>query len=414
MSRATDRALVAPARSQQGLLTGADTERLLGRPDARAHCLAGGLWQEPLPGVLGCGRARRRHQPDRERRDAVGGTVHAEPLQRRTPGGLVGTGLGRRLAEHELWEPGAQPAWPAGLPQPTASRGVPVRWLPPLDARRPDDRRPCGRVPAQASRSGPAQCDPPGADHRCPGQGDGLSPARATWRGDGQLWTPERKAQLEDLLHVIVVTVVPAGVERQHKVAGRDRHVFARLDGRHTGAAPGVRGRWPAVLLGRRPDRAGPGQGPAPDVDGLDHRPVPGRCAQRHGPGTPRPAPHHQRGRTETIRRLISRFPPAPEPSRACACVCAVRTGVPRCSRTGVRPTGWTPTPAPGLGRCSGLSGRPPSCGRTPRAWGGCGSGGHGSARYGSGGGVLTAVEGVPDALVRRRRVHRPGRRRLV
>lgn len=52
MSRAVDRELVACARGQWGLLRRDDTIRLTERTEGLERLVAGGLWQEVLPGVL--------------------------------------------------------------------------------------------------------------------------------------------------------------------------------------------------------------------------------------------------------------------------------------------------------------------------------------------------------------------------
>lgn len=234
MSRATDRALVALARTQRGLLSDADVQRMVGRPDALARCVAGGLWQEPLPGVV----AAAARAVDTDLKESA-----AMLWVRRSM--LSHFSAARRDG---IWAPESDLAWlTTEFGSPARSqpglRVYPSRQLP--GAFRSDGfhrwtaadrtivdlageltRAQVEAVLLSAIRLGRTTAAQVEATAVCLRGRRGVAMVKDVT----QLWMPERESLLEDLLCGIVVTVVPAGVRRQHKVAGRDGRVFARLD----------------------------------------------------------------------------------------------------------------------------------------------------------------------------------------
>ncbi|MCU1602804.1 MAG: hypothetical protein JWO22_3513 [Frankiales bacterium] len=234
MSRATDRRLVALARKGGGVLEPAEAVKILERPDAVEHLIAGGLWQEALPGVL---------------------VPAASVVTREVRENSVRWWDDKAMLSHfsaarreGIWVPDNDDAWVTvditstkrdvkGL-RVIRSRAFDItprtdgrhRWVPPdrtiVDLASFLTRNQLDAVMLNAIRQKKASA----AQVRAAAQPVRTRPGISQLLELAELWTPERETVLEGRLHEDVLSVVPCGVQRQLSIESPGRRRTARVD----------------------------------------------------------------------------------------------------------------------------------------------------------------------------------------
>lgn len=234
MSREHERALVALARAQHGLLTAADLTRVVGRTDEYRRRRRSAAWQQVLPGVLASATVDVTRQ------------VVASAAMLWEPSGL--------LSHHEaalregIWVPDGDTlklTVPYACTKRSVERLEVIRTRHPPRAFRTDgfhrwtpaartivdlgmvltQRQLEAALLSAVRRRATTASDVEAQAATLPGRA-GLADVRAVTA----LWNPERESLLEDLLHGDLRAAVPDEVVRQHRVVDTRGRVIARVD----------------------------------------------------------------------------------------------------------------------------------------------------------------------------------------